>query len=392
MEYNFDEIVQRSGTGSLKWSASEDILSMWVADMDFNAPQEVADELVKIAQQQIWGYNTIPEKFYDAIKYWWEKQHHCKIDNDCILPTSGTISAISALIRLYSQSGDGVIVQTPVYDHFFKTVKDVGRNLVINKLLYHNGQYKIDFDDLNRKATLPSSKILLLCNPQNPIGRIWNEEELEKIADICFKNNITVISDEIHSDIVYKTKHVTFLQIAIKKQLTSFICTSPSKTFNLSGLQIGYILISNKAERSKLQKQLQIQGIDHLNLFAVSALIAAYTKGEKWLDELRVYLDANYSLLVSFMAIHLPQIKISPLLATYLVWLDCSYLMMRSSDLGQLLYNNGRVWLNTGDMYGEEDCAFLRINIACPRIMLVDGLNRMKNVLNNIDIVNTENK
>jgi cystathionine beta-lyase len=387
MEYNFDKIIHRSKTDSLKWSAPEDMLPMWVADMDFNAPQEVTDELVKLAQKQIWGYSTIPDKFYEAIQYWWEKRHHYKIDTDCILPTSGTISAISALIRLYSQPGDGVILQTPVYDHFFKTVKDVGRNLVINNLLYSNGQYMIDFDDLNRKAKHPSSKILLLCNPQNPIGRIWNEEELEKIADICFKNNIIVISDEIHSDIVYKTKHVTFLQIAIKKQLTSFICTSPSKTFNLSGLQIGYIIISNTAERNKLQKQLQIQGIDQLNSFAVSALIASYVKGEKWLDELRLYLDANYSLLVNFMSIHLPQIKIPPLQATYLVWLDCSYLMMKSSDLGQLLYNNGNVWLNSGDMYGEENGTFLRINIACPRIMLVDGLNRIKNVLDTMPLV-----
>lgn len=384
MKYNFDDIQLRRGTHSIKWDASEsdDILPMWIADMDFPAFPPITEAIMKIAEQGHYGYNTIPSEFYDAIIFWWKNRHRCKIEKDWILPSTGVIAGISTVMNVLTVPGDEIIIQTPVYNHFYNVIKGSRCIAVENELIYEDGAYRIDFDDLERKAISGKAKILLLCNPHNPIGRVWSEEELQKIASICTRHGVYVVSDEIHSDLLAPGKqHVSFLSVATDEHHPSIICSAASKTFNLSGLHAAYLFVANKVLRKKIQTQLWAQGAGTPGLMACEASTVSYMQGEEWVAELNDYLHGNYCFLKTFFAAHLNKLKVLPLEATYLVWLDCTQTGMKSKELSDLLLKKEKLWLNPGDMYGAAGEGFLRINIACSRAILQDGLNRLKNAL-----------
>lgn len=383
MKYNFDEIIERRNTNSVKWDwATKDVLPMWVADMDFKTAPEIVKAISDKVFQGVFGYNTIPENFKKSIIDWLIKRHNFKVEEEFLIPATGILSSISAILRTFVKSDEKVILQTPVYNHFFNLIENGNYNLVYNDLLYDSGKYSIDFKDLELKASDPKTRLLLFCNPHNPIGKVWSKEDLEKIAEICSRNSVMVVSDEIHSDLVFSGhQHIPFASIAENYELISVTCGSPCKTFNLSGLPISYLISHDKNVLEKINKTLELQENSYPNMIAVEALIAAYTKGENWMIELKDYLYQNYLYLVDFITKHIPQIKILPLEATYLVWLDCKAFQKSSDELSKHFLDEGKVWVNSGKMYGESGEGFLRINIACPRELLIEGIARIRKVL-----------
>ncbi|MBO6200745.1 MAG: pyridoxal phosphate-dependent aminotransferase [Chryseobacterium sp.] len=380
-KYNFDEIIDRRGTDSVKWDLTTDaeVLPMWVADMDFKTAPEITEALLKKVSHGVFGYGNIPDDLFSSIIDWWADIHQFKIEKDCILPGPGMIPTLSAILRTFVKSGENIIIQPPVYNHFYHFFDNCGFGLVENNLIYEDGNYQIDFDDLEFKASNPDTKLLLLCNPHNPVSRVWKRSELEKIADICSKHQLIVVSDEIHADLVFEGhQHIPFIAIAENYNLESVTCGSPCKTFNLSGLPISYVISHNKNTLDKIHKTFEIQETSYPNPIAATALIAAYQNGKEWMNELKIYLSKNYQYLIEFIAENLPQIKVLPLEATYLVWLDCSSLNRTSEELAKLLLEEEKLWVNPGTMYGPAGEGFLRINIGCPRELLCEGLRRLE--------------
>ncbi|MBE4948150.1 MalY/PatB family protein [Chryseobacterium culicis] len=383
MKYNFDEIIERRGTHSVKWDwAKEDILPMWVADMDFKTAPEVIEAISKKVSHGIFGYGTIPDAFYQSVIHWWKTEHDFIIEKDWMLPATGMLPSLSAVVRTFVKPDENIILQTPVYNHFFTILENYGGHIVCNELKYADGDYSIDFDDLEKKAADPKTKLLLFCNPHNPVGKVWKGEDLEKIADICSRNKVMVVSDEIHSDLVFNShRHIPFVSIAQRYDLASVTCGSPCKTFNFSGLPISYLISPNNNLLQQIRNTLELQENSYPNPIATEAMIAAYTKGHSWLDSLKHYLYENFLFLRNYCNEHLPAIKVVPLEATYLVWLDCTLFGKSSDELSKILLMEGKVWLNSGTMYGSNGEGFLRINIGCPRQLLNEGLERLKKAL-----------
>lgn len=382
MKYNFDEAVPRSGTDSIKWDQAPfgEVLPMWIADMDFKSPPPILDALQKRLDHGIFGYTAIPEAFYTAITRWWKKRFDFNVEREWLVPVSGVIPALSAVIQTLSEAGDMVIIQPPVYNHFYSSIANNGRIAVENNLLYQHGSYNIDFEDLARKAADARVKLLIISNPHNPVGRVWNKEDLKRIGDICLEHNVVVISDEIHADLVFDGyTHIPFASLGEKYSLNSVTLSSPTKSFNLAGLQVGYFFTQNGQFRNAVHSSFKLMGIESLNLFGITALIAAYEESEQWLDALKEYLYENYVFLNEFLALNLPQIKVSPLEATYLVWLDCKALGKTAAELADALLTEQRLWINPGTMYGAAGEGFIRINIAAPRSSIKMGLEKLLN-------------
>ena len=383
MQNNFDETINRKGSNSYKWDSAknEDVLPMWVADMDFKTAQPIIDALAKRVQHGIFGYTKVPEAYYNAVISWFGRRHNLTIEKEWVIYTIGVVPAISATILALTDPGDRVIVQEPVYNCFFSSIRNNQCEIFSNDLIYKDGRYTIDFDDLEKKATDPKVKVMLLCNPHNPAGRVWTKEELEKVGEICFRNNVIVVSDEIHCDLTHPGHpHIPFASLGQQFLENSVTCVAPSKTFNLAGLQIANIFVFDSEIRKKIDKAININEVCDVNPFAVEGLIAAYTHkdSEKWLDNLKDYLWENYQLVKDFFTRNYPQFPILPLEATYLVWIDTSVLTIKSEKLTELLIKNGKVWLNAGTIYGKAGEGFLRLNIACPRDVLQEGLDRIK--------------
>ena len=384
MKYNFDELVPRRGSNSYKWDSagSEDVLPMWVADMDFRTAPAVVEALRKRVEHGIFGYVKVPAAYYDAIRDWFKRRHSWVIEKDWILFTTGVVPALSAVIKALTHPGDKVLVQTPVYNCFFSSIRNDECEMVANPLIYRNGAYSIDFDDLEKKAADPRVKLLLLCNPHNPAGRVWTRHELTRIGEICLRNDVFVVADEIHCELVYPGhQYIPFASISEDFLHSSVTCTSPSKAFNLAGLQVANIFAANPAVRKKIDKALNVNEVCEINPFAVEALIAAYNEGEEWLEELRQYLLGNYNYLKRFFEEQLPQFPVLALEGTYLVWVDCSVLKQSSEEIVKMLLEKEMLWVNEGSMYGEAGDGFIRINIACPRQLLIEGLNRIARAL-----------
>lgn len=383
MKYNFDKIIERRGSHSVKWDwGKEDILPMWVADMDFQTAPEVIQAISEKVSHGIFGYGTIPKNFHDSVIDWWETNHNFRIEKDWLLPATGVLPSISAIIRTFVRPDEKIILQPPVYNHFFSILENYGCSIVCNDLKYEAGNYTIDFDDLEKKASDPKTKLLLLCNPHNPVGKVWTREDLEKIAEICSRNKVMVVSDEIHSDLIFNDrKHIPFVSVARDYDLQSVTCSSPCKTFNFSGMPVSYLISRNKAILEQTFKTLELQENCYPNPIAMEALMVAYTKGYEWMHELKNYLYENFILLENFCSEELPEIKVIPLEATYLVWLDCRAFGITSDELSKILLMKGKVWLNSGTMYGKSGEGFLRINIGCPRAVLKEGLERLKKAL-----------
>lgn len=384
MKYNFDEIIPRRGTHSYKWDTPSrpDILPMWVADMDFRTAPPVIDALRKRVEHGIFGYAKVPQAYYDAVINWFDRRHGLHIRRDWIIYTTGVVPALSAIIKALTSPGDKVLVQTPAYNCFFSSIRNNQCVLAANPLHYRDGKYSIDFDDLENKASDPAVKLMLLCNPHNPSGRVWSREELMEIARICLKNYVFVVADEIHCELVHPGfKYTPFASLSHEALMNSVTCISPSKAFNLAGIQVANIVAADEAIRKKIDKAININEVCDVNAFAVNALIAAYNEGEEWLEELKIYLHDNYRMLMEYFNLHLPQFPVLPLEGTYLVWIDCSA-SGRTGDTiaGQLLEQAG-IMVSAGSMYGEAGKNFIRLNIACPRKILQQGLDGLKSVL-----------
>ena len=389
MKYDFDEITSRRNSNSYKWDAvmEEGVLPMWVADMDFRTAPAVVEVLRKRMDHGIFGYTKVPPVYYDAIINWFTRRHGWQIDRDRIIYTSGVVPALSAIIKALTVPGDRVLVQTPVYNCFFSSIRNNGCEIVANPLVYTNGTYRIDFDDLARKATDPKVKLLLLCNPHNPVGRVWTQAELMCIGEICLRNDVLVVADEIHCELVYSGHtYIPFASISDDFRNRSVTCTSPSKAFNLAGLQIANIFAADESVRVKIDKAINLNEVCDVNPFGVEALVAAYNDGEEWLEELKCYLSDNYLYMRTFFNKYLPQFPVVKLEGTYLVWVDCSVLNRSSKEIAEILLKAEKLWINEGSMYGEAGEGFIRINIACPRQILIDGLNRLKRGLKEISL------
>ncbi|MFZ0597238.1 MAG: MalY/PatB family protein [Flavobacterium sp.] len=380
MKYNFDEVIARKDSDSIKWDEVPfgEVLPMWIADMDFKSAPAILNALQKRVDHGIFGYTAIPEAFYAAIMKWWKKRYGFTLEKEWLVPVSEVIPALSAAIQSLSKTRDKVMIQSPVYNHFYSSIENSGRIAIENNLLYNNGEYSIDFEDLAQKAADPQVKLLIICNPHNPVGRVWKREELQTVGDICLKNNVTIISDEIHADLVFTGyNHIPFASLGEKYSLNSVTLSSPTKSFNLAGLQVGYFFTQNEQFRKAIQSSFQLMGIELLNIFGITALIAAYEESEEWLDTLKEYLYENYLFLVEFINLNLPQIKVTRLEATYLVWLDCTALRKTADELAHILLDKQKLWINSGNMYGTSGEGFLRINIATPRVLLQIGLERL---------------
>lgn len=382
MKYNFNEIIPRRHTNSYKWDTAmdEDILPMWIADMDFRTAPAVVEALRRRVEHGIFGYTKVPSVYYEAVINWFARRHGWQIDKDWIIYTSGVVPALSAVIKALTIPGDRVLVLTPVYNCFISSIRNNGCEVVASPLVYRNETYRVDFDDLERKVTDPEVKLLLLCNPHNPVGRVWTCQELRRIGEMCLRNNVIVIADEIHCELVYPGHTYTpFASVSDDFLNHSVTCISPSKAFNLAGLQIANIIAADKSVRMKIDKAININEVCDVNLFGVEALMAAYTDGEEWLEELKQDLLANYNYLKAYFNEHLPQFPVVQLEGTYLVWVDCSVLKRSSKEIVEKLLKAEKLWVNEGSMYGEAGEGFIRINIACSRKILIDGLSRLGN-------------
>ena len=387
MKYDFNEIIPRRHTNSYKWDSAtdEDVLPLWVADMDFRTAPPVIEALQKRVEHGIFGYTKVPSAYYEAITNWFARRHGWQIDKDWIIYTSGVVPALSAIIKALTKPGDRVLVQTPVYNCFFSSIRNNNCEVVDNPLIYTNRTYHIDFTNLERLTADPNIKLMLLCNPHNPAGRVWTREELTRLGEICLRNNVIVVADEIHCELVYPGHTYTpFASISKTFLMNSVTCTSPSKAFNLAGLQIANIISADEEVRMRIDKAININEVCDVNPFGVEALMAAYNNGEEWLEELKHYLAENYSYLKEYFNEHLPQFPVTTLEGTYLVWVNCSVLQQRSKDIVETLLKEEKLWVNEGSMYGEAGKSFIRINIACSREVLTDGLNRLKVGLNHI--------
>lgn len=381
MKYDFDKTIDRRATNSYKWdSAPEGVLPMWVADMDFRTAPAIIDALQKRVAHGIFGYTRVPDAYYDAVTSWFSRRHGWNIDREWIIYTSGVVPAVSAVIKALTVPGDKVIVQTPVYNCFFSSIRNNGCEIVSNPLRRTADTYEMDFDALERCAADPRAKVMLLCNPHNPAGRVWTPDELTRLGNICLRNGVTVVADEIHCELVYQGfKYTPFASLSDAFLHRSVTCVSPSKAFNIAGLQIANIVAFDNDLRSRIDKAININEVCDVNSFGVAATIAAYNEGEEWLNQLVDYLHGNYEAMAEFCRRELPEFPITRLEGTYLVWMDCSSLGMPSDALEHALLDDARLWLNAGTMYGAEGEGYMRWNIACPRSVMLDGLNRFLN-------------
>lgn len=384
IKYNFDEIINRKGTHSYKWdyNKSEDLLPMWIADMDFRAPPAVIESLTARLQHAVFGYTYVPDLYYQAIQNWFKRRHQFHIEKNWIIVAAGVVPAISAIIKSLTVAGDQVMIQTPVYNRFSSCIQNAKCEVIENVLIYKNGHYSIDFEDFEKKASNPLCKAFILCNPHNPVGRVWNLDELTRLGEICTQHNVTVIADEIHCDLINPDfKHIAFGSISAKFLEHSITTVSPSKSFNLAGLQVANIIAANKNLHHKIDASMKTSELYELNPFAVEGLIAAYDRSEQWLDALNKYLFENYNCLKKYFEVELPQFKVLPLEGTYLVWVDITSSGLSSTEFSKLLLEKQNLWISHGTLYGESGEGFIRINIGCPRTLLYKGLEKIKTAI-----------
>lgn len=383
-DYNFDELVDRRGTNSYKWDSAPggDVLPMWVADMDFRAAPPIIDALRRRVEHGVFGYVKVPGEYYDAVAGWFARRHGWHIERDWIMYTSGVVPAVSVVVKALCSPGDRVILQTPVYNCFFSSVRNNGCEVLENPLRNDHGRFTIDYDDLEAKAADPRATMLVLCNPHNPVGRVWTAGELRRLNDICLRHGVRVLSDEIHCELTRPgLAYQPFAAVSDDCRRNAIVANSPSKSFNTAGLQIANIISDDAEARARIDRAINVNEVCDVNPFGVEALMAAYNEGGPWLDALRQYLWGNYAALCRFFAERLPALGVTPLEGTYLVWVDCRALGATSDELAARLASEGRVMVNSGTMYGRAGEGFIRINIACPRSRMMEGLSRIAAVL-----------
>ncbi len=380
---DFNRIINRKNTNSIKWDAlkeifgQDDLIPLWVADMDFPAPEEVTQALIERAKHPIYGYSNLGEEYYNAIINWTKQRHNWSIEKDWIMYTPGVVPAINWIIQSFTAPGDKIIIQEPVYHPFKNSIALNDRITVNNELKFENGVYRMDFENL--EASIDKDvKLFILCNPHNPVGRVWEKWELERLGEICLKHNILVVSDEIHSDLIYEGyTHIPFASISQKFADNSIVCTAPTKTFNLAGLQCSNIIIPNKKVRDAFKSTLEKQHIQEATPFGIAGVQAAYQHGEQWLNEVMKYINNNLEFMIDYLNKNLPEVKVIKPQGTYLIWVDFRGLKISREELNNILLNKAKVALNDGYMFGESGYNFQRINIACPKPLLEEALKRI---------------
>lgn len=383
--YNFDEIVNRRGTNCVKWDVENEdgIIPMWVADMDFPAAPAIRKAVEARAKHGVYGYTIVPDSYYRAITSWFKRRHGWTIDKEWIIYTTGVIPAISAAIKALTMPGEQVLIQTPVYNCFFSSIKNQGCQILENPLKRNGNSYVVDWDDFERKCADEKTTVFLLCNPHNPSGRVWTKAELARMNEICLRHRVAVVSDEIHCELVMPgNKFTPFAAVNEDCKTNGVTLNSPTKNFNIAGLQIANIVCANPVWRRRIDRAINIFEVCDVNPFGPVALEAAYNDSENWMDELNEYLFANYQLLCDTFAKELPQYEVMRLEGTYLVWVDVRPSGLTSDEVTEKLLKEGKVQVNSGTMYGQTTGeGYVRINIACPRATLIEGLKRMVDVL-----------
>ncbi len=375
MSYDFDTPVDRRNTYSLKWDVKENELPMWVADMDFQTAPEVREAIQKRAAHGVFGYSIVPEEWYQAYIQWWERRHGFRMDAEWLIFCTGVVPAISSIVRKLTTLAEKVLVLTPVYNIFFNSILNNGRQVLESRLQYDGESYSIDYADLEAKLADPQTSMLIFCNPHNPVGKIWQAEELRKVGELCRKHHVVVVSDEIHCDLTEPgLGYVPFASVSEDCRDNSITCIAPTKAFNLAGMQTAAVCVPDPVLRHKVWRGLNTDEVAEPNAFAIQAAVAAFTRGGAWLDELRCYLHENKVWTTQYIQKEIPQLKVVASQATYLMWLDCSRLTDSSEELADVIRESTGLYLSEGG----DGTHFLRLNVACPRSVLEDGLNRLK--------------
>ncbi|MEW9096921.1 MAG: MalY/PatB family protein [Clostridiaceae bacterium] len=390
MKYNFDEIIDRRNTDCVKWGNNKtsdnhnDIIQMWIADMDFKVPMEVVESIKARAEHGIFGYTDFNDQYFNSIMNWMKKHHSFDISKEWIVSTPTIVSALYWIVQTYTSVGDKIIIQTPVYHRFKGAIEDNHRVILENPLKEVDGRYYMDFEDLESKID-STVKMIILCNPHNPVGRVWTKEELTRLGEICLKNNILIVADEIHCDLVFKEhKHIPFASICKEFEENSITCIAPTKTFNLAGLHVSNIVIPNPELREKFNHALKLNAMGSINIFGMIALIAAYEKGETWYKEMIEYIEDNYNYLKNYIDENIPKLKVTKAEGTYLAWIDFKGLGMSEEKLNKFLIEEGKIVLNEGSIFGGNGECFGRMNFACSRKILEEALDSLNKAINNI--------
>jgi len=385
MKYDFDTVIDRSNTYSIKYEPTwrgkpADVLPLWVADMDFAAPPCVQEALIRRAQHGIFGYSEPDAAYWHVIRNWFEERFNWTIQREWLTITPGVVNALYLAVRALTEPGDGVVIQQPVYHPFESCVRQTGRQLLVNELVYSEGRYSVDFQDFDEK--IKQAKIFIMCSPHNPVGRVWSNDELTRMGEICLRHGVIVVADEMHEDFIFpRHKHFVFAALNQDFADISVTCTSPAKTFNLAGLLIANIFISNKELHDKFKAEYARFGLSQPGVMGLVACKAAYESGAQWLEQLLGYLACNMLFLKTYLYDHIPKIKLVEPEGTYLAWLDCNELGITAQELDEAITQKGKLWLNPGYSFGKGGKGFERMNVACPRSVLQNALERLKKIV-----------
>lgn len=385
---DFDTIIDRKNTNSLKYDFAirrgkpADVLPLWVADMDFKVSSYIQDAIVKAAEHGIFGYSETKEEYFEIVRKWMKKHYDWEVSERWLIKTPGIVFALAMAVKAYTQPGDGVLICQPVYYPFSEVITDNGRRIVDSTLTAdENGRYQIDFEDFEKKIVDEKVKLFLLCNPHNPVGRVWSRKELETIGDICKKHGVIVVSDEIHADFSFSEKHLVFADVKEEYKDFSVVCTSPTKTFNIAGLQISNIFIPDQKLRRLFKDQVNAAGYSQVNTFGIVACEAAYENGEEWLEGVLRYIQDNIAYLKEYIDKNIPKLSVREPEGTYLVWIDFRKLGLSGNELENLIVKKAGLWLDSGAIFGPAGEGYQRINVACPRKTLTEALDRIRDAV-----------
>ena len=385
----FDQVFDRHNTNCCKFDLAvkngypEDVLPLWVADMDFQAPECVREALHKAVDFGIFGYSFLGDGYFEAVRNWFKNRFDWEVERDWLITTPGVVFALSAAVRAVTEPGDAVLVQPPVYYPFYRVINNNGRTLVQSPMIYENGRYRMDFEDFERKIVENDVKLYILCSPHNPVCRVWTPDELQTLAAICKKHGVTIISDEIHCDFAFpEHPHTPFVKACPDMMDSTIICTAPSKTFNLAGLQVSNIFVPGEELRAKLKHEMEVISYDSPNMLGCVACQAAYEQGSDWLDACKAYMRDNLEYVREFLAQHLPKIRLVEPEGTYFAWLDCTELGMTKEELDDVIINKAKLWLDSGAIFGESAALFQRVVLACPRETLEQAMQNLAKAIN----------
>lgn len=388
---DFDRVIERRNTRSLKYDfaaergMSEDILPMWVADMDFKTSSYIEDALAERVREGVFGYSEVKTPYFETVRDWMVRRHGWQPQEEWLVKTPGVVTALAMAVKAYTEPGDAVLIQLPVYYPFAEVIEDNGRRVVSNTLYRgEDNRYHMDFADFEQKIVQNEVKLFLLCNPHNPVGRVWTAEELTQLGDLCVEHGVTVVSDEIHEDFVFQGKHQVFAGLKKEYEERCIVCTSPSKTFNLATMVLSNIFIPNRDLRKRFRKQLDAAGISQLGVMGLIACETAYSKGEEWYLAMHAYVRDNIAYVKNYVEQYLPGVRMTEHEGTYLVWLDFSGIGLSETELEDLIVNRAKLWLDGGTMFGECGKGFQRINVACPRSILKEAMKRLEGALEEI--------